>query len=583
MRDNDIVFMNLHRRYLDSSASYGGFLGIYLLAAFVRSNGYDGQAYAGTLHQGWKLLDLLCQQKKIRMVGLYCDYENMTENCKLSRYIWETYHIPVLLGGPQATSFTKEYIQKTECQAVVSYEGELTVLELMDYFLDGTGALEDILGIAYLRDGKLIHNEERPVIENLDALPIISDDCYLLPRKEWQELSIMTGRGCPFHCAFCHEGHHTRKVRFRSVPHVMAEIDAFLQRQKPGDNCYILFTDDTFTLEPARIHEFCQQLEERRKKYKFQWFCEGHIHTLKLHPEMIADIAAAGCQRIQLGIEAGTLPVLQAYRKNTTPEEIKEVVAACRDAGIQQIYGNIILGSALFSRDVFEQDLAFGKDLLELGQGTVELGVVSYWPLAETSITDHPDAYQLNIVDQGFDTSLDDFPQTETADIDRWKIVQMMQLMQQEFTEMRQEMLLSGRVPMKRILSWLPKENRFKAYGMWWQTLRSLPNLYAYVHMLSLDEGLSFSEAAALGDCVQPMRTLSVNEYLVMGEDGQAKIGEIEVSHLELAVFVLSTGRHTVSWVVARVLEENKEVTELQIREAIYSLEKKYLIVYVKE
>ena len=43
MRDNDIVFMNLHRRYLDTLPSYGGFLGIFVLSAWVNANGYSGQ------------------------------------------------------------------------------------------------------------------------------------------------------------------------------------------------------------------------------------------------------------------------------------------------------------------------------------------------------------------------------------------------------------------------------------------------------------------------------------------------------------------------------------------------------------
>ena len=55
---------------------------------------------------------------------------------------------------------------------------------------------------------------------------------------------------------------------------------------------------------------------------------------------MIKYLADGGCVRIQLGIEAGTEDVLKSYGKNTTPNEIIEVVRKCRDYGIQQIYGN---------------------------------------------------------------------------------------------------------------------------------------------------------------------------------------------------------------------------------------------------
>ena len=43
----------------------------------------------------------------------------------------------------------------------------------------------------------------------------------------------------------------------------------------------------------------------------------------------------------------------------------------------------------------------------------MEIGVVSYWPLPETTITNHPEDYGLNILDYDFITSSGDFPQIE--------------------------------------------------------------------------------------------------------------------------------------------------------------------------
>lgn len=187
----------------------------------------------------------------------------------------------------------------------------------------------------------------------------------------------MTGRGCPFHCAFCHEGAHTKAVRLRSVENVLAEIDVYLKNWR-GDETYIVFSDDTFTLNFDRLKKICVGFMERRKHYNFNFFCEWHVHTLYKNPEMIQYLTKAGCKRLQLGLEAGTAEILRVYGKKTTPEEIFEVVRLCRDAGIQQIYGNIILGSANFSREVYEADKKFVRELIFEGQGTVELGVVTF-------------------------------------------------------------------------------------------------------------------------------------------------------------------------------------------------------------
>ena len=584
MRENDIVFLNLHRRYTNSSPRYGGFLGIYLLAAFVNSNGYAGQAFAGTLHNGRKIVDELCKQNKVKIIGLYCDYANVTENVYLSAYIKEKYKLPVLIGGPQATSLTKDFLVKSKADAIIRYEGELTVLELLDFYLDNTGALTDIAGISYLADGKVMINKERPLIENLDALPFVDEDCYLLPRHDWRELSIMTGRGCPFHCSFCHEGGHTQKVRFRSVENVLAEIDAYMEAHPYQKNIHILFTDDAFTLNVERVKRICDGLKERRKKIPFFWFCEGHVHTLKMHPEMIDYIADAGAQRIQLGIEAGTDKVLQAYHKNTTTEEIKEVVALCRDAGIQQVYGNIILGSAFFSKDRYEKDLQFAKDLLTIGKGCLELGVVTYWPLPETELTNHPDRYDLQILDYDFYTSADDFPQTATDGLDCWDILKLHRRMEHEIQKHMIDMLKNNEVPLERLLSWYPSDIAFKSYGLWWQALQHLPELFAYGEMLSLEEGIRSTDISTdEWDMAIPLRVLPINKYMEIDDKGEKYYAGQKLSEQECHVLRLSAGRRTIQEIYHELEFDGILSTADDLKSILNHLERMHFIVYAQE
>ena len=129
----------------------------------------------------------------VSLVGLYCDYANVTENIFLSRYIKETYGLPVIVGGPQATSLREEFMLKSQCDAVVRYEGEMTTLELAQYFIDGSGTLDTMLGIMTYENGTCHIHPERPVIENLDALPVVDDLCYIYPQARHDELDLMTG------------------------------------------------------------------------------------------------------------------------------------------------------------------------------------------------------------------------------------------------------------------------------------------------------------------------------------------------------------------------------------------------------
>ena len=104
MQELDILFLNLHRRYLNYEPNHGGFLGIYLLSAFLNNEGYSAKGFSGSLEEGLKIIDNLCAENKISMLGLYCDYENVTENIFISRYVKKNFNLPVIVGGPQATA-----------------------------------------------------------------------------------------------------------------------------------------------------------------------------------------------------------------------------------------------------------------------------------------------------------------------------------------------------------------------------------------------------------------------------------------------------------------------------------------------
>ena len=587
MVENDILFFNLHRRYLNKSDGFGGFLGIFSLAAFLNQNGYEAKSFAGQLIEGKKLIDEACSQQKVAVIGLYCDYENVTENIFLSNYIKTTYNIPVIIGGPQATALGEDFIDKAKCDAIVRYEGELTVLELMNYFLYENCSLKDIKGIMFKQEGKLYIQPEQRIIEDLDRLPFIDDNCYLVPNRNSNELSIMTGRGCPFHCTFCHEGHHTRKVRFRTIENVLSEIEIFLKKRSHLRYVYILFTDDTFTLIPSRVKQLCEGLKRLKQIKNFSWFCEGHVHTLYLHPEMIDYMVEAGVQRIQLGIEAGTQEILDAYKKGSTIEEIKFVVKKCQEAGVQQIYSNIILGGAFFTRDIYQKNVQFAKDLLSLGKGAVELGAVSYWPLPETAITNNPEQYGIKIIDKDFLTANGDFPQTETDKLTKWDINFMLQDMEQQLLEHMKMMLKKDKVSTKNILIWFPEDETLKSIGRWWYCLAQMPNLLAYYSMLLTKEvgkSKDFSDEEYVA--LHPMRVISIYLYAKKIDDNTIKIFDCELTGVEREIFLYTTGkvsiREIINILTKKYIQYTYDEMENLVIKTLNKLEKEHLIVFSK-
>ena len=580
---DDVIFLNLHRRYTNVKPSYGGFLGIYQLAAFLRENGYDAQGFSGSLMEGKRILDQICQEEMVSMVGLYCDYANITENIFLSRYIKDTYGLPVIVGGPQATSLREDFMAKSKCDAVVRYEGEMTVLELAQYFIDGSGSLDSMLGIMTYEEGVCRIHPERPVIENLDALPVVDDLCYVYPSARVDELNVMTGRGCPFHCAFCHEGHHSRKVRFRSVENVLQEIRDFLERKAKHRHVYVLFTDDTFTLIPKRVKAICAGLKELKKTYNFTWYCEGHVHMLYKNPQMIDDMAEAGCLRIQLGIESGNQFVLDAYDKGCTLEEIEAVVQHALDSGIEQIFGNIILGSAFASKETYERDKVFAQKLLRLGAGRMEFGVVSYWPLAETPMTTHPDDFGIQIEDARFEQAADDFPQVRTEAFTRIQISQLVQQLRFELNDYMKGMIRRGEIATSRILSWFDLSSHYKVSGSWYSLLEAMPAEYGYYEMLHTKEVCESKDLSVEAFYTShPMRVLSLNYYITYPDDNHFDLMDLHLSELEQQVLLYSVGKLSVREITQRIIKNPEEMDAgiEQVVQALKRLEKKHLVLF---
>ncbi len=529
--------------------------------------------------EGWKILDKACREEKVKMIGLYCDYENVTENIFLSKYIKDNFQLPVIVGGPQSTALDIDFLLQAQCDAIVRYEGEITVLELMDFFLENIGKIEKILGIAYLNDNKIIVNKDRFPIQNLDDIPIVGDECYLIPESKFPGLSIMTGRGCPFNCAFCHEGHHTRQVRFRTVENVMQEIDVYLQKEL--EIPFIMFVDDTFTLQPERVKRLCAELAKRRERRELYWFCEGHVRTLYQHPEMIKYIADGGGCRIQLGIESGTQQVLDAYRKNTTVEEIKQVVKWCVDAGLE-VYGNIILAGALYNKSVYEENLAFAKELLNIGEGRVELGVVSFWPLPNTSMTKRPEDYGLKIIDHDFITSLGDFPQIETREYSKWDICQQMKDMESSLREHMKYMLENWSVPTSYIKRWFGLRDKNISLGLWYRFLKENTVLFSYYSFLYSGEAVSSIELKNNIQDAHPMRVTEIYNKIRKINEDEFEFCDCVLSSVESNILLLTTGKLSVKEIVKCLRYYGMKVDHQEVISTLLKLEKHHLLVWSK-
>jgi anaerobic magnesium-protoporphyrin IX monomethyl ester cyclase len=244
----------------------------------------------------------------------------------------------VIIGGPHASKIPEETLREFPCfDFAGAGEGE----ELMREFLAAIGAGGDgssIRGLYARRDNAVASPENRPFIDDLDALPFPDWSqirwenyraLFALKSHGIREVPVAFTRGCPFQCIFCAKIMGNR-VRKRSVARVVEEIerdvDLYQARQ-------ILFTDETFTVDRASIIALSEEMRRRSLEKKISWICNTRPDLAD--EELLTHMRDAGCGLINFGVDSLEEESLRAMNKGSSIENAFQAVRTCRKLGIR--------------------------------------------------------------------------------------------------------------------------------------------------------------------------------------------------------------------------------------------------------
>jgi radical SAM superfamily enzyme YgiQ (UPF0313 family) len=265
------------------------------------------------------------------IIGISQWTHNRHASLDLARLVRETVHdCTVVMGGGHATFCFQEILREgSPVDIVVMGEGEETLLELATCRLEGSD-WRDIRGIAFRHAGEVRVNPPRPLLQELDRLPVPArylDDSIGFDRGLQPEF-ILTSRGCPFVCHFCSSpGFWNRQVRFRSPESIVDEI--LYIRDRYG-LIYFSLRDDTFTADRGRAIEFCRLLIDRN--IQILWNCQSRVCALD--EELLVWMKRAGCECVQLGVESGSPRILAMLGKLIAPRQVESVSSLIRKVGI---------------------------------------------------------------------------------------------------------------------------------------------------------------------------------------------------------------------------------------------------------
>ncbi|MFC1906259.1 B12-binding domain-containing radical SAM protein [Chloroflexota bacterium] len=258
--------------------------------------------------------------------------------------------IKIVVGGAHPTldpegTFTEEF------DYVVRGEGELTFLELADGCPE-----EEIKGLSFKKNGRIIHNESRLFIDNLDSLPFPCRDSFLNDADTLNVGYITTGRGCTFACSYCASPRlWQRKVRFRSVMNIINELEYIKKTSNPP---VIHFVDDAFTLNMPRAKEICRQIIN--KQLNINWIADTRVDCLD--EELVSLMKEAGCTRMKIGVESGSDRILEVIKKGINREKIRKGVEIIKTQGLPlTVY--LMAGFPGETDADLEQTIEFAKEL----------------------------------------------------------------------------------------------------------------------------------------------------------------------------------------------------------------------------
>ncbi len=310
-------------------------LGILYICSHLRKKGMSVEVFDSTFssrHELWERL----RQGPPSVVGVYANLMTRPNAVEILRAAkeagWQT-----IVGGPEPGAYLNEYLA-AGADVVVIGEGEVTLEELVPALKSKSfETLARVDGIAFRApEGSIVRTKPREQIRDIDAQPWPARESIDLARyiEVWREhhgmgsVSLITARGCPYHCRWCSHDVFGKTHRRRKPVSVADELEWLIDRYQPE---MAWMADDVFTIHHGWLFQYAAELKRRRLRLPFECISRAD----RLNPQVAQTLAEMGCFRVWIGSESGSQRILDAMERGVTVEQVQTAVALCRSAGIQ--------------------------------------------------------------------------------------------------------------------------------------------------------------------------------------------------------------------------------------------------------
>ena len=310
-------------------------LGLLYICAHLRAKGFDVDVFDTTFSAMEDLKKYLLREHP-SVLGIYANLmtrSKVVEILQTARNAgWKT-----IVGGPEPGAYIREYLE-AGADVVVLGEGEATMEELLPA-LQGKShtPLHRVSGIAFLDESGHLHlTGPRAQISDIDALPWPAREAVDIERyvETWRgahgkgSLSLITARGCPYHCRWCSHQVFGKSHRRRKPVKVVDEVEWLLNTYNPD---MMWFADDVFTIHHGWLRNYAAEMRSRGLHIPFECITRAD----RLNAEAADLLAELGCFRLWIGSESGSQRILDAMERGVTVAQVHSAVSLCKARGIQ--------------------------------------------------------------------------------------------------------------------------------------------------------------------------------------------------------------------------------------------------------
>ncbi len=333
-------------------------LGLAYIGAALRGAGHEVELF-DCLRGGWSHDDLSRQLGDWNpdVVGITTTTPEIQGTVEAG-VVARSYARYVVVGGPHISLLPEETLAHACFDFAISGEGELAVVRLLEVLRKG-GEFSSVPGLVWRQDGRVVSNPPA-IAEDIDSLPF--PDRSLIPPRRYERAdarkpmaTMISTRGCPFRCGFCHRPPEQRKVRFRSAEAVVDEMARLVGDWGVKE---IIFCNDMLTIDAARMEELCRAVRKRRLRVRWQ----GASRVDLVDRSLMGLMKEAGCTQLKFGVESGSQEVLDRMRKGITLEQARAAFRDARAAGLKT-GAYFILGYVEETPETLEATINFAREL----------------------------------------------------------------------------------------------------------------------------------------------------------------------------------------------------------------------------